>query len=368
MRVLIVPDKFKGTLSSQQAARAIASGWSRARPKDELALLPMSDGGEGFGEVMGALIGAKQKSVRTVDAAQRPCQARWWWRPESRTAIVESAEVIGLAQLPRGKFHPFQLDTVGLARLLEAVARMKPRRTYIGIGGSATNDGGFGLASALGWQFLNALGQSIDCWTELPTCRQIVPPRKRLILGQVTVAVDVQNPLLGRRGCTQVYGPQKGLRLRDFAKAEAVLRQLAKLRATDAPAGLAQTPGAGAAGGLGFGLMSFLNAKPEPGFDVFARAARLTQRLRNTDLVITGEGCLDRQSFMGKGVGTLAELCDQKNVPCMAMVGTVVPKGIPRSKLASVYSISSLYPTRKPSDAPARWLSKLAGKVARDLK
>src|SRR5439155_11955972 len=166
-RVLIVPDKFKGTLTAHEAATAIAAGWRRARPTDQLELLPMSDGGDGFGTVMGELLGAKRMACRTMDAAHRPCTAQWWWEAKSRTAVIETAAIIGLAMLPRGKFHPFQLDTGGIARVLEAVRRRRAKSCLIGIGGSATNDGGFGLARALGWRFLDKKGQSIDQWVRL---------------------------------------------------------------------------------------------------------------------------------------------------------------------------------------------------------
>src|SRR6188768_2061827 len=127
MRVLIAPDKFKGTLTARQAAEAIARGWRKARPEDSLELLPISDGGDGFGEVMGELLGAKPKRVATVDAAHRPCVATWWWSAKTKTAIIESARVVGLAMLPKGKFHPFSLDTFGLGKVLRAAQRAKAK-------------------------------------------------------------------------------------------------------------------------------------------------------------------------------------------------------------------------------------------------
>src|SRR2546423_15693955 len=126
-RVLIVPDKFKGTMTAEEAARAIASGWRKARPRDRLELLPMSDGGDGFGAVLGALLGATRVSCRTVDAAQRPCTMTWFWQPKTRTAVIETAAVIGLAMLPPGRFHPFELDSRGLGAVLDAVVRHGPR-------------------------------------------------------------------------------------------------------------------------------------------------------------------------------------------------------------------------------------------------
>src|ERR1700756_1294305 len=148
LKVLIVPDKFKGTLTARAAAMAIARGWRKARPADALELLPMSDGGDGFGEVLSGLLHAKKIAVKTVDAAHRPIRAHWWWEAKSKTAIVESANVIGLALLPSKKFHPFQLDTLGLGAVIRAAVKRGAKHCFVGIGGSATNDAGFGVARA----------------------------------------------------------------------------------------------------------------------------------------------------------------------------------------------------------------------------
>ena len=138
------------------AAQAIARGWERKRPGDSLELLPMTDGGDGFGEVMSHLFQAQPQRIKTVNAAHRRCVATWWWDPQTKTAIVESVQAIGLAMLPPGKFHPFDLDTFGLGKLLQAAQAKGAKQILIGIGGSATNDGGFGLARAMGWEFLDA--------------------------------------------------------------------------------------------------------------------------------------------------------------------------------------------------------------------
>ena len=167
MKVLIAPDKFKGTLSARAAAESIARGWRMARPDDTLELQPISDGGDGFGELTSAALGARPQSIGTVDAAHRPCTATWWWDAKTKTALIESANVVGLAMLPRGRFHPFDLDTFGLAKILRAATRRGAAKIIIGIGGSATNDGGFGLARALGWIFLDDDGNPILKWTDL---------------------------------------------------------------------------------------------------------------------------------------------------------------------------------------------------------
>ena len=175
-RVLIVPDKFKGTLSAADAAGAIANGWWSVRPHDELECLPMSDGGDGFGAILSGLIGAEERTVDTIDAAGRPRTARWWWHAGSSTALIESAEVVGLALLPPGKFHPFELDTRGLGAVLHAAWNLGAQRMIAGVGGSATNDAGFGMARAVGWSFFDRHGAPIEQWIKLDRLERWLPP------------------------------------------------------------------------------------------------------------------------------------------------------------------------------------------------
>ncbi len=283
----------------------------------------MSDGGDGFGSIVAKSIKARPQRMRTINAAHEKVSSTWWWQEESNTAIIESALVIGLAMLPPGKFHPFHLDTAGLGEMIQAAANKGANTCYVGIGGSATNDGGFGMARALGWKFLNKDGAEITQWTSLTSLVDIVAPRRKKLFRKVIVAVDVKNPLLGPKGCSRIYGPQKGLKLENFAPAEAALKQLALIVRKKLKRDFAKIPGAGAAGGLGFALMAFLGATPKPGFDIFAENAGLEKRLRQTDLVLTGEGALDQQTLMGKGVGQIALLCRKHKVPCIGLAGIV---------------------------------------------
>lgn len=365
MKILLVPDKFKGTLTAGAAAEAIARGWFKARPHDCIESLPMSDGGDGFGETMGGLLRAKIQTVKTVDAAHQKCVAKWWWEPKSKTAIIESANVIGLAKLPTGKFHPFELDTYGLGAAIYAAARKRARRCIIGIGGSATNDGGFGLARSLGWKFRDRDGFPIERWTELHKLARISAPRRKRWFKDLIVAVDVQNPLLGPRGATRVYGPQKGLLREDLVFAEKNLRRLAEVPGQTKLKSRV-SPGAGAAGGLGFGLMTFLGARAEPGFHLFARLADLDRRLRAADLVITGEGCIDKSTFMGKGVGELARWCGKWKVPYIVLAGEVfglVPRHLKPPKTRTLTELTAVEAAKRNADA---WLERLAAHVARN--
>ncbi len=364
LRILVAPDKFKGTLTADEAAEAIVRGWKKARPEDAFDLAPISDGGDGFGPILSKALEAKAVRTKTVDAAHREVTATWWWNATSKTAVIESANIIGLAMLPRGKFHPFDLDTEGLGRVMRAVARKGARRCFVGIGGSATNDGGFGMARVLGWQFLNADDREITRWTELHSLRKIVSPKPRRLVPSVTVAVDVQNKLLGRLGCSRVYGPQKGLEPDDMKPAERALKGLAKGVDAFSRKELAEAEGAGAAGGLGFGLTAFAGAKMRPGFELIAQTLKLRQRLRRADLVLTGEGSLDASTAMGKGVGELALLARECGVACGGLAGHVSPtKSL--SRLFQFHDrITGITGSKSAMKRPAHWLAEVSRRAA----
>lgn len=367
-RVLIVPDKFKGTLSARDAAGAIANGWWKNRPADEVEILPMSDGGDGFGEILASLTGAAEQVCATVDAANRPREARWWRQADLGLAIVEAAQVNGLALLPHGRYHPFELDTRGLGPVLQAVAAAGARRCLIGIGGSATNDGGFGLARSLGWEFFDAQDRPIDRWLKLAHLGRVVHPAPLAPECDWVVAVDVDNPLLGLNGCSRIYGPQKGLLVQQAPMAEAALEKLAHAVRAELGVDLAGEPGSGAAGGLGFGLRAFLGARMESGFELFANLAQLDDKISQAHLVITGEGSLDRQSLMGKGTGRVARRCRQLGKPCLGLAGTVDGATAAHGQEPLFQAVHGITPEMTtPAEAKqnaAQWLERLAAKVS----
>jgi glycerate kinase len=426
LNVLIAPDKFKGTLSARAAADAMARGWRQARSSDQVVLFPISDGGDGFGDLVGASLGAESETVRTVDAAHQPCEAQWWWDPKSRTAILEAAQVNGLARLtadsahlrfwqddregvpspreagrgigrgvrdsassprpsppqvgggegegqslqklrcaPLGRHHPFDLDTYGLGAVVTAAHQMGACHCLIGIGGSATNDGGFGMARSLGWTFFDERGAMIQRWTELHSLSRCQPPQTVAWPEEMLVAVDVRNPLLGPSGCSRVYGPQKGLREEDFDLAERCLGRLAEVMEGQLHRRTADEPGAGAAGGLGFGLRSFLGARLAPGFDLFADHTGLKKRLSGADLVVTGEGAIDSSTFMGKGVGELAALCRGAKIPCLCLGGAVADHADAAQFFTRAYALTPDLTNRETALANAgEWLARLAAHAA----
>ncbi len=332
----------------------------------------MSDGGDGFGEILGKLLDAEVRVTDTVDAANRPIQGRWWYSESTGIAVVESAQIIGLAQLPAGRFHPFDLDTRGLGAVLNDVARSGAAVCYIGVGGSATNDAGFGLAKALGWTFLDSSGQTIDRWIRLGQLANVIPPEQPLIGCEWVVAVDVQNPLLGLDGCTRVYGPQKGLLVQQASAAEAALEKLSQVLAMALGYDFSKELGSGAAGGLGYGLRTFLDARMESGFEIFARIANLDAQIQQSDLVITGEGSLDGQSLMGKGTGQLALRCRQWQKRCIGLAGLVEGAAATQKADRLFYLARGITPTltsfEQAKAQPALWLERLAAQVAQQYE
>ena len=369
LRVLIAPDKFKGTLSAPDVCAAITKGWKSVRAADELELLPMSDGGDGFGEAMGKLLKTKTRSVRTLDAAHRPITVQWWWEPKQKLAIIEAARVNGLALLAPKKFHPFQLDTLGLGRVLEDVARNGVERCLIGIGGSATNDAGFGLACALGWKFFDRAGGELDQWWQLSDLTRIVPPRNRS--AEPCAALPLPSRWMwptrcsARAGVRAFMARKKVCGQRTWLWPKNAFVASPPLWKNNSTSPAQKTPGAGAAGGLGFGLMAFTGAHARPGFEIFAEAAGLEKRIRAADLVITGEGAMDRQSFMGKGVGRIALLCEKLKNACIVIAGVVnVPANAAKLflQVAALTEITSLEQAKR---RPAYFLEKLSAAIVR---
>jgi glycerate kinase len=234
----------------------------------------------------------------------------------------------------------------------------------MGIGGSATNDGGFGLARALGWEFLDREGEPIEQWTGLGQLARIRVPKRRRWFKGVVVATDVRNRLLGLRGATRVYGPQKGLRPQDFTLAELCLGRLARVVKEQFGRDFAREQGAGAAGGLGLGLLAFLGAELQPGFDLFSRHAALERQLRAADLVVTGEGAIDRSTLMGKGVGQVAQRCRRLKIPCIGLAGTVSANFGSGTSFTRVHSLTELTAIAQAKAKPAYWLERLARKAA----
>lgn len=281
--------------------------------------------------------------------------------------MVESASIIGLAMLHETDRRPLNNDSTGLGLALKQIERDGATHTIVGIGGSGTNDGGFGVARQLGWRFLTEKQDEIGQWPDLSFLASIVAPVNRFSI-PLTIAVDVQNPLLGATGCSRVYGPQKGLTEADLPRAEAALEQLAEVWKSQTGEDAACLQGAGAAGGLGFGLHCFAGAKIRSGFEIFAETAQLESLFMDADLVITGEGAMDRQSIMGKGVGELAKLAKSNRCRCIGLAGNLDDRETLLQHFGACSALTEITPAEHALANAAHWLEKLAHKAASNYR
>lgn len=300
-RFLVACDKFKGSLTAPEACAAVARGIRKVIPNAEIDPCPIADGGEGFVDAIITAVEGKKVECQTLDALGRPITAYYGLAQtqDGLTAVMEMAEAAGLWRLKDNERDILHADTRGVGILMHhAVAEYGATRLVLGIGGSATNDGGVGMAHALGVRFYDATGNELDPNPAALLRLAHIDRSKQISLPPLTVACDVSNPLLGPRGATRIFGPQKGADAKNTPILEAFLGRL-----IHAAEGFddADAPGAGAAGGLGFGLLHFLNADLRPGFDIVSRTVGLHARIACADIVVTGEGSLDTQSLAGKG-------------------------------------------------------------------
>lgn len=317
-RALIACDKFKGSLSAIEACTAVQHGLGSLWQGD---LCPIADGGEGFVETMIAAMKGVKVTAPSHDALGREISAEYGIvQHEGITiAVIEMAAASGMWRINPLERDVMRSSTFGTGELMRhAIENHQVDQIIVGLGGSATNDGGVGMAAALGVRFFDANDHLLDPVPESLRSLARVDLSQRIALPPVQVACDVENPLCGERGASAVYGPQKGASPAQEEELDCWLRHVTHV--TDAEAH-AQTPGAGAAGGLGFGLLTFADAHLVSGFSLVAQVCDLQQRIAAADLVITGEGSLDAQSLSGKGPIGIARLCRELGVPCVAVAG-----------------------------------------------
>jgi glycerate kinase len=323
VRILIAPDKFKGSLSAPAAAEAMARGVRAVWPDAHLDLAPIADGGEGFAESLAVALGAEWVTAASQDAIGRPIEARFAWVPAERLAVMEMSEASGLHRLGKNERDPMRADTFGTGMLTAYAIGRGARRILVGLGGSATTDGGVGMARALGYRFFDHDGREFPATPgTLATLARIERP-PALRLPEIVAACDVQNPLLGERGAARVYAPQKGASPDAVEFLERALSRLAEISVTSLGCDHRDDPGAGAAGGLGFGLLSFCDATIRPGFDMIAETLHLEERIVAADLVITGEGRIDDQTLDGKGPAGVAVLARKAGKTVIGFGGSV---------------------------------------------
>ncbi|MGV3663971.1 MAG: glycerate kinase [Prosthecobacter sp.] len=327
MRILIAIDKFKGSIPAPVAVEAIASALRQALPEAQCDACPIADGGEGTAEAVVAALNGKWCETATYDAQNRPVTARYGLMQDGPRleAVMEMSAASGLAMVSDLPLDPSTASTHGTGLMLQDAIDRQVNRIVIGIGGSATNDAGIGLAAALGFRFLDADGAPLEPIMASMDRLAKIEPAPRQYLPEILVACDVNNPLLGPAGCTRVYGAQKGVG--DFEFFEARLQRIADIAKRDLGADHRDVPGAGAAGGLGWGLMTFCAATLTSGFDLIADLIHLSERIAASDLVITGEGRLDAQTLHGKGPMGVAILARELGKPVAAFAGAIEARG-----------------------------------------
>ena len=326
MRVVIAPDKFKGSLSASEAAWAIGRGVLRADPSAIIDLAPMADGGEGIVEALVEATGGWTVEVDVSGPLGEPTRSRFGLLGDGQSAVLEMASASGLGLVPIGQRDPTRTSTRGTGDLILAALEQGIDRLIVGIGGSATNDGGAGMAQALGYRLLDRDGREIGPGGgSLSGLDQIDASGVDPVISRATIEIasDVANPLCGSDGASRVYGPQKGASPEQVEQLDRNLAHLAEIIRRDLGVDVLGLPGGGAAGGLGAGLVAFAGASSRSGIELVMEAVGLRDRLESADLCFTGEGALDASTASGKTVSGVAGLARSLGVPAFVLAGTV---------------------------------------------
>lgn len=345
MKVVIAPDSFKESLSAPEVAQAIAAGWTRARAQDELVLRPMADGGEGTVDAVLAARPGVRRELAVCGPLEQPVKAHWGWL-EDATAVIEMAAASGLHWVPEGQRDATRTTSRGTGELIREALDAGAKKIIIGLGGSATNDGGLGLLQALGVSFLDGQGQELGAGgARLAELERIDLSNLDPRLGEVEVevAADVNNPLCGPHGASAVFGPQKGATPAQVQQLDTALKRFAEVAALALGQDHSLFPGVGAAGGLGFACRAFLKARFRPGIELIAELSELEPALAGASLVITGEGRLDGQSLHGKTPVGVAHVARRAGVPVIALAGSI-GEGLAELREVGIEAAFSLAP------------------------
>lgn len=326
MHIVVAPDSFKECLTATQVSLAISEGIKRIVPEADIICIPVADGGEGTVEALIAATDGKIIQTPSVDALNRPIQSFYGILGDGKTAVIEMAAASGIELLAAEERNPLITTTFGTGLLIKTALDEGFTQIIIGIGGSATNDGGAGMAQALGFGLFDIDGQplhfgggslsalhSIDCSNVHP----------QLLEAKITVACDVRNPLLGPSGATYVYGPQKGATPQMLETLEKNMVHFSRILQQEMKINVSEIPGAGAAGGLGAGLMAFCKAEMISGFELVSNLTNLEKHISQASLVITAEGKIDSQTAFGKTISGVARLAKNHQVPVIALAGIV---------------------------------------------
>ena len=347
MKIVVAPDSFKGSLTAIEVSDAIEKGIREVFPEAEIIKIPMADGGDGTVECLVNATGGKILEEKVIGPLGNEVWAFYGILGDRKTAIVEMAAASGLTLVPEGKRNPLITTTYGTGQLIKAALNQGCRKMIIGIGGSATNDGGAGMVQALGTKLLDKDGEEIGFGGgELKKIVKIDIScmDKRLSDIKVLAASDVNNPLCGPQGASRIYGPQKGATPEIIEELDESLAYFAELIKRDLHKDIKDIPGAGAAGGLGASLIAFLNAEFRPGIEIMIEAVKLEQAIKDADLVITGEGKIDSQTIYGKAPIGVAKIAKKYNVPVVAVAAIIEED----SRIFQSYGIDTLIKVSEP--------------------
>lgn len=326
MKFILAPDSFKGTMTAATVAATMRAGVLDVFPDAECIEVPMADGGEGTTRSLVDALGGEMRTVEVSDALERPRTAHFGWIAAKKLAVVEIAEAAGIEHLAVEELDPYQATTVGVGQLLKHILDLSPTQVIIGLGGSATNDGGWGMARTLGAVATTAAGKEIETRAlALADAANLdtsdISERWQDV--EITLACDVDNPLTGERGATAVFGPQKGVQPNEVEVFDAALAQWGKLLDSASGRAVSEIPGAGAAGGLGAAFMALLDAKPQCGVEVVIDTVKLGEKIAGADFVFTGEGSMDFQTKFGKTPWGVMLEARAQGVPTIAFTGNL---------------------------------------------
>jgi glycerate kinase len=330
-KVVFAIDSFKGSLTSLEAGQAAAEGLHRVFPEAEAVVVPVADGGEGTVEALTEGLGGRLVTATVDNPLGRPVEAAYGLIEDRKTAVIEMSAAAGITLLTAEERNPMNTTTYGVGQLILDAIRRGCRHFLIGIGGSATNDGGIGMLEALGFGFYDESGNPVSRGGKgLDPLHRISVENAEPTLAECTFRVicDVTNPLCGEKGCSAVYGPQKGATPEIVRHMDGRLKAYAALTKSILPHADENAPGAGAAGGLGFAFLSYLNATLHKGIDLVLSEIGIEDEIRNADMVITGEGRLDGQTVMGKTPVGVARIAKKHGKPVIALAGSVAPEAI----------------------------------------
>lgn len=323
MKIIVAPDKFKGSLSSFQACNSIEAGIKQVDKYADVHSFPMSDGGDGFAAVLQYYLQTQTIDCTTVDPLNRNIKASYQWDETNKTAIIELAAASGLVLLKEEELNPLVTSTFGTGLLIDNAIAKGAKKILLGLGGSATNDAGTGILKALGFVFLDTNEKELQpCGGNLSLIQKIVVPD---VMPDVIfeIACDVQNPLFGENGAAFIYAPQKGAEPREVLLLDEGLRHFNQIILQQTGKNTANLPGTGAAGGIAVGLMAYFNVQLKKGIEMVMTAGKIEDAMHDADMVITGEGKIDNQSKEGKVVGSIAALAKQNSIPAIGLCGSL---------------------------------------------